>query len=56
VKSQVIKVPAYTLRAYEADIKLNQNENPFDFPEDLKDETFRRYRERKWSPLSGFCA
>ena len=54
VKSQVIKVPAYTLRAYEADIKLNQNENPFDFPEDLKDETFRRYRERKWSRYPDF--
>jgi histidinol-phosphate aminotransferase len=54
VKSQVIKVPAYTLRAYEADIKLNQNENPFDFPEDLKDETFRRYRKRQWSRYPDF--
>ncbi len=54
VKSQVIKVPAYTLHAYEADIKLNQNENPFDFPEDLKDETFRRYRARKWSVYPDF--
>jgi histidinol-phosphate aminotransferase len=54
VKSQVIKVPAYTLRAYEADIKLNQNENPFDFPEDLKDETFRRYRQRQWSRYPDF--
>lgn len=54
VKSQVLKVPAYTLRAYEADVKLNQNENPFDFPEDLKDETFRRYRERQWSRYPDF--
>ena len=49
VKSQVLKVPAYTLHAYEAEIKLNQNENPFDFPEDLKEETFRRFRERQWA-------
>ena len=54
MKSQVIKVPAYTLHAYEAEIKLNQNENPFDFPEDLKDETFRRFRARQWSRYPDF--
>lgn len=54
VKEQVLKVPAYSLRAYEAEIKLNQNENPYDFPEDLKDETFRRYRERAWSRYPDF--
>jgi len=54
VKSQVLKVPAYTLRAYEADIKLNQNENPFDFPSDLKEEVFRRFRERQWSRYPDF--
>jgi histidinol-phosphate aminotransferase len=47
-------VPAYTLHAYEAEIKLNQNENPFDFPEDLKEETFRRFRERSWSRYPDF--
>ena len=54
VKSQVLKVPAYTLRAYEAEIKLNQNENPFDFPQTLKEETFRRFRERQWSRYPDF--
>lgn len=54
VKPEVIKVPAYTLRAYEAEVKLNQNENPFDFPEDLKEETFRRYRARQWSRYPDF--
>jgi histidinol-phosphate aminotransferase len=54
VKEQVLKVPAYTLHAYEAAVKLNQNENPFDFPEDLKDETFRRFREREWSRYPEF--
>ena len=28
VGDQVLKVPAYTLRAYDAEIKLNQNEKP----------------------------
>ncbi len=54
VKSQVLKVPAYKLRTYEAEVKLNQNENPHDFPEDLKEETFRCYRARKWSRYPDF--
>jgi histidinol-phosphate aminotransferase len=54
VKSRVLKVPAYTLHAYEAEVKLNQNENPYDFPADLKEETFRRFRERSWSRYPDF--
>jgi histidinol-phosphate aminotransferase len=54
VKSQVLKVPAYTLRAYDAEIKLNQNENPYDFPDDLKGETFRRFRAKQWSRYPDF--
>jgi len=54
VKPRVLKVPAYTLHAYDADIKMNQNENPFDFPEDLKEEAFRRFRKRQWSRYPDF--
>jgi len=54
VREQVLKVPAYTLRAYEAEIKLNQNENPYDFPADLKDEIVRRYLGRSWSRYPEF--
>ncbi len=54
VREQVLKVPAYTLRAHQAEVKLNQNENPYDFPEDLKEETFRRCRERQWSRYPDF--
>ncbi len=54
VKSQVLKVPAYTLHTYEAEVKLNQNENPYDFPDDLKEETFRRFRNRSWSRYPDF--
>jgi histidinol-phosphate aminotransferase len=54
VKPQVLKAPAYSLHAYEAEIKLNQNENPFDFPEDLKEEAFRRFRKRQWSRYPDF--
>jgi histidinol-phosphate aminotransferase len=54
IKKQVLNAPAYTLQAYEAGIKLNQNENPFDFPADLKDEVFRRFREYPWSRYPDF--
>lgn len=54
IKKQVLDVPAYTLRAYRADIKLNQNESPYDFPEDLKEEIFRRFRARAWSRYPDF--
>ncbi len=54
VKEQVLKVPPYTLRTYEAKVKLNQNENPYDFPDDLKQETFRRFMARRWSRYPEF--
>lgn len=54
VKPQVLEVPAYTLRAFDAEVKLNQNENPYDFPADLKEETFRRFRDRQWSRYPDF--
>ena len=54
VKEQVLRVPAYTLRTYQAEIKLNQNENPYDFPEELKEEVFRRYRNHSWSRYPDF--
>ena len=54
IKKQVLNAPAYTLQAYEADVKLNQNENPFDFPADLKEEVFRRFREYSWSRYPDF--
>lgn len=54
VKEGVLEAPAYTLRTFNAEVKLNQNENPYDFPDDLKDEAFRRFRERSWSRYPDF--
>jgi histidinol-phosphate aminotransferase len=54
VKQQVLNTPAYTLHAYDAEIKLNQNENPFDFPQDLKEETIQRCLKRQWSRYPDF--
>ncbi len=54
VKEQILEAPAYTLRALEAAVKLNQNENPYDFPADLKEEAYRRFRQRAWSRYPDF--
>ena len=54
IKKQVLNAPAYTLQVCQADIKLNQNENPFDFPADIKEEVFRRFREYPWSRYPDF--
>ena len=54
IKKKVLNAPAYTLQVYESDIKLNQNENPYDFPTDLKEEVFRRFREYSWSRYPDF--
>jgi histidinol-phosphate aminotransferase len=54
VKERVLEVPAYKLQAFEAEVKLNQNENPYDFPDDLKQEAFRRFREKSWCRYPDF--
>jgi histidinol-phosphate aminotransferase len=54
VKDQVLKAPVYSLRTYDAPIKINQNENPYDYPDDLKDEVLRRFRSRRWSRYPEF--
>jgi histidinol-phosphate aminotransferase len=54
VKERVLDAPAYTLHAYEAEVKLNQNENPYDFPADLKEEAFGLFRQRSWSRYPDF--
>jgi histidinol-phosphate aminotransferase len=43
---------AYTLELREAEVKLNQNESPFDFP--LKREALARISERSWNRYPDF--
>ena len=42
IKSQVRELRAYTLKAERTRVKLNQNENPWDAPLEIKQETLRR--------------
>ncbi|MEM7231158.1 MAG: histidinol dehydrogenase [Planctomycetota bacterium] len=42
-------VTPYVLVEEEGEVKLNQNESPFDVPEEIKEEVARRVRELPWN-------
>ncbi len=54
IKPQVRGLTPYTLKQYDYDVKLNQNENPFDFPQEIKEEVLQFARERCWSRYPDF--
>ena len=54
VKPDVRKIAPYTLNPHRVSIKLNQNENPFDMPQEIKDEVMRRVANRPWSRYPDF--
>lgn len=53
-RSVVAAMTAYTLELREADVKLNQNESPFDFPRELKEQALARVLERSWNLYPDF--
>ena len=54
IKSVVRGLRAYTLSPHRASVKLNQNENPWDAPDRIKDEVLRRFAARQWSRYPDF--
>lgn len=53
-RSAVAAMTAYTLELREADVKLNQNESPFDFPRALKEGVLARAVARPWNIYPDF--
>lgn len=51
-RAAVAAMTAYTLELREAEIKLNQNESPFDFP--FKEEALARVMQRDWNRYPDF--
>ncbi len=49
IKPEVRAIGGYHLKAYDCPIKLNQNESPFDVPEELKAQILETVRQRPWS-------
>jgi histidinol-phosphate aminotransferase len=54
IKPTIRELRAYSLSPHRASVKLNQNENPWDAPERIKDEVLRRFDARKWSRYPDF--
>ncbi len=54
IKPSVRALRAYSLSPDRASVKINQNENPFDAPEAIKEETLRRLANRSWSRYPDF--
>jgi len=54
IKPEVRALRAYSLSADRARVKINQNENPWDAPACIKEETLRRLAVRKWSRYPDF--
>jgi histidinol-phosphate aminotransferase len=54
VKDQVRALRAYALSPDRASVKINQNENPWDAPVRIKEETLRRLSTRQWSRYPDF--
>lgn len=54
IKPAVRALRAYTLSAHRATVKMNQNENPWDAPAQIKEEVLRRFAAREWSRYPDF--
>jgi histidinol-phosphate aminotransferase len=54
IKESVRALRAYTLAPDRATVKLNQNENPWDAPSEIKQETLNRMQDRAWSRYPDF--
>lgn len=54
IKPEVRGLSAYTLKHVQADVKLDQNENPYELPQDLKEEVTRRVLGRPWGRYPEF--
>src|SRR6267154_2243998 len=54
IKPNVRRLRAYSLSPHRAGVKINQNENPWDAPARIKEETQRRLEARQWSRYPDF--
>src|SRR5215470_8362374 len=54
IKPEVRGLSAYTLQHVDAGVKLDQNENPYELPKDLKREVAERVLRRPWGRYPEF--
>lgn len=54
LRKEIADLQEYSLKPHPCSIKLNQNENPFELPDDIKDEILFRLRASHWSRYPDF--
>lgn len=54
IKPQVRALRAYSLSPHRTRVKINQNENPWDVPPRIREDTLRRLETRQWSRYPDF--
>ena len=54
IKQEVRAASVYNLEHFAADVKLDQNENPFEPPDELKQEVIDRILNRDWARYPDF--
>jgi len=54
IKNSVLALRPYTLAPDRASVKLNQNENPWNAPAEIRQETLNRMKHRAWSRYPDF--
>jgi histidinol-phosphate aminotransferase len=54
IRPEVRQASAYSLSHFEADVKLDQNENPYEISHELKEKIVRRILERDWGRYPEF--
>src|ERR1043165_6653797 len=54
IKPEVRGLTAYTLKHFDAEVKLDQNENPYELPADLKAQVVDRVLLRPWGRYPEF--
>ncbi len=54
LRQEILSLDEYTLKQYPHRIKLNQNENPFELPAEIKQEIVQRLSAMPWSRYPAF--
>lgn len=54
IRPEVRATVAYSLTHFDADVKLDQNENPYEIPRELKERVLRRVLDRDWGRYPEF--
>ena len=54
LRPEIGRISEYTLKERSCRVKLNQNENPFELPQGVKEEVLRRVGAQRWSRYPAF--